>query len=945
MEPLFRVRTKVQRAMSTAASGEDVQRLETGSRVRSQAQRAIRMEVAGDSADAGCGARRKSPRTRRRERLAQDENELARLRVGSCTEAWGRSQRNVSTETGVTLKGRRGATNAEAVSQDSSRIHQETIADCRRERDQTPPASRPRQPRAASQPTARQEPETQPVDRPKGPERDLQRDRARTSSLDTPVRPRVPPRTPPGPSTAQTALWRLREGVRVEMEGLLQAEEGQVRTWAQNAMSSVQLDCLELYDEVLAEFGSEGSGAGIMKQDDYEEAKETLKSYFENMKAQCDFSEVDECFRQAAAELDLILQKYLGDAVAESPQLRRRTIQLGEPVKETELSTPPSPGPPRPWALPPQSPVTLLSSGNPLTVPCYCHQPPEEPPPLRNLGVPETQRQCPGAEGRAFQVDPDKDEEDNVSASSHPDADPPQVTAPLSSQLPVPRPLPRLPPITSQEKAEVKKTKRKRKKGQGRQEDPRPGDKPPVAVAPETPGEVSSSRSFTRMLCCSGVDEDESDSTELKRRHGSLNTQEWDEESRQKWEGRLMEQRREAQEEKERRKLEEERRKVQEVRRKVFEKQQRKWAKEEEARRKALEEEKRRREKEEEQRRKTEEKQQRKRTKAANAMRRTVDKEERRRAREAEENRREQQKQEGRQEEKERRSWKAFARGMEKRLQQEEERRQKAREAWRRAQEEERRNWLEEENQKRAEEEKERRRVWEEQERKQAKEERERMTLLRKQKKKEAEEEKERRRVCKKEEKKRLEEEEERRRVSEKQQLKEKMERRRALEQEEEERRRILEKEEKKQRKQEEERRKIAEKEEKKQRKQEEERRKIAEKEERERRRVLEKEVEKWRKIVGKEESQRRSVLEKEEKRRKILEKEEKEQLKQEQRRRKIVEKEEMKRRRRLEEEEEKRRKILRKEEKAQLKQVVGKEKKREAKAQKTRAKEERSSL
>ncbi|XP_069054508.1 uncharacterized protein [Lepisosteus oculatus] len=184
--------------------------------------------------------------------------------------------------------------------------------------------------RNASQPITRQEVKTQLWNCPKGPERDLQKDRAWTSSLAAHIPHCSPPHPPPGtpahPGLTPAALWRLREGLQVELEGLLQEEEIRVRTWDQNMISSIQLDCLALYNEVLPEFGSEAAyagldfpfqGTGIMKQDTYEEAKEALKSYFENTTVRCDFSEVDKCFCQAAAELDLILQKYLGDAVAE----------------------------------------------------------------------------------------------------------------------------------------------------------------------------------------------------------------------------------------------------------------------------------------------------------------------------------------------------------------------------------------------------------------------------------------------------------------------------------------------------------------------------------------------------------------------------------------------------------------------------------------------------
>ncbi|XP_069054507.1 uncharacterized protein [Lepisosteus oculatus] len=228
---------------------------------------------------------------------------MAEQREGRHTETWGRSHRNVLTETDVTLKGQRGSTNTEALSKNSS---------------------------SASQPITRQEVKTQLWNCPKGPERDLQKDRAWTSSLAAHIPHCSPPHPPPGtpahPGLTPAALWRLREGLQVELEGLLQEEEIRVRTWDQNMISSIQLDCLALYNEVLPEFGSEAAyagldfpfqGTGIMKQDTYEEAKEALKSYFENTTVRCDFSEVDKCFCQAAAELDLILQKYLGDAVAE----------------------------------------------------------------------------------------------------------------------------------------------------------------------------------------------------------------------------------------------------------------------------------------------------------------------------------------------------------------------------------------------------------------------------------------------------------------------------------------------------------------------------------------------------------------------------------------------------------------------------------------------------
>ncbi|XP_069054477.1 uncharacterized protein [Lepisosteus oculatus] len=271
MEPLSRFQTNVQRAMSTEVN-RDVQthqRLETSLRVRPQTQRAIRKEVTGDSAKTG--ARPKTPRKHRLEKLAQVERGMAEQREGCHTETWGRSHRN------------------------------------------------------ASQPITRQETETQLWNYPKVPERDLQKDRAWTSSLAAHIPHCSPSHTPPGtpahPGLTPVALWRLREGLQVELEGLLQEEEIRVRTWAQNMISSIQLDCLALYNEVLPDFESEGAyaglGTGIMKQDNYEEVKEALKSYFENTMARCDLSEVDKCFRQAAAELDLILQKYLGDVVAE----------------------------------------------------------------------------------------------------------------------------------------------------------------------------------------------------------------------------------------------------------------------------------------------------------------------------------------------------------------------------------------------------------------------------------------------------------------------------------------------------------------------------------------------------------------------------------------------------------------------------------------------------
>ncbi|XP_069054004.1 uncharacterized protein [Lepisosteus oculatus] len=282
MEPLSRFQTNVQRAMSTEVNREDVQthqRLETSLRVRPQTQRAHRLE-----------------------KLAQVESGMAEQRQGCHTETWGRSHRNVLTEVDVTLKGWRGATDTEALSKDSS---------------------------SASQPITRQETETQLWNYAKGPERDLQKDRAWTSSLAAHIPhcspPHTPPHPPPGtpahPGLTPAALWRLREGLQVELEGLLQEEEIRVRTWAQNMISSIQLDCLALYNELLPDFESEGAyaglGTGIMKQDNYEEVKEALKSYFENTVARCDLSEVNKCFRQAAAELDLILQKYLGDVVAE----------------------------------------------------------------------------------------------------------------------------------------------------------------------------------------------------------------------------------------------------------------------------------------------------------------------------------------------------------------------------------------------------------------------------------------------------------------------------------------------------------------------------------------------------------------------------------------------------------------------------------------------------
>ncbi|XP_069054328.1 uncharacterized protein [Lepisosteus oculatus] len=281
MEPLSRFQTNVQRAMSTEVNREDVQthqRLETSLRVRPQTQRAIRKEVTGDSANTG--AKPKTPRKHRLEKLTQVERGMAEQREGCHTETWGRSHRNVLTEVDVTLKGRRGATYTEALSKDSS---------------------------SASQPITRQETETQLWNYPKGPERDLQKDRAWTSSLAA----HIPHCSPPHPPL----------GLQVELEGLLQEEEIRVRTWAQNMISSIQLDCLALYNELLPDFESEGAyaglGTGIMKQDNYEEVKEALKSYFENTMARCDLSEVDKCFRQAAADLDLILQKYLGDVVAE----------------------------------------------------------------------------------------------------------------------------------------------------------------------------------------------------------------------------------------------------------------------------------------------------------------------------------------------------------------------------------------------------------------------------------------------------------------------------------------------------------------------------------------------------------------------------------------------------------------------------------------------------
>ncbi|XP_069054005.1 uncharacterized protein [Lepisosteus oculatus] len=276
MEPLSRFQTNVQRAMSTEVNREDVQthqRLETSLRVRPQTQRAIRKEVTGDSANTG--AKPKTPRKHRLEKLAQVESGMAEQRQGCHTETWGRSHRN------------------------------------------------------ASQPITRQETETQLWNYAKGPERDLQKDRAWTSSLAAHIPhcspPHTPPHPPPGtpahPGLTPAALWRLREGLQVELEGLLQEEEIRVRTWAQNMISSIQLDCLALYNELLPDFESEGAyaglGTGIMKQDNYEEVKEALKSYFENTVARCDLSEVNKCFRQAAAELDLILQKYLGDVVAE----------------------------------------------------------------------------------------------------------------------------------------------------------------------------------------------------------------------------------------------------------------------------------------------------------------------------------------------------------------------------------------------------------------------------------------------------------------------------------------------------------------------------------------------------------------------------------------------------------------------------------------------------
>ncbi|XP_069054485.1 uncharacterized protein [Lepisosteus oculatus] len=226
--------------------------------------------------------------------------------------------------------------------------------------------------------------------------------------------------------------------------------------------------------------------AGIMKQDDY---KETLKSYFENTKVRCGFSEVDKCFNQVAAnvDVDLILQKYLGEAVAESPQPRRRTIQVGKAVEENKLSIPPSPGSLHPWALPLRSPVAPLSSEKPLvTAPCRPHQLPEKLPPLRSVRAPELPRQPPQPRRHIIQED-EAFKENQLSTPSFPGPRSPWAlplhspVTPLSSlnSLPTAPCYPHQPPeesspsrnirapkIQKQEKTEVKKTKKKRKKRQ-----------------------------------------------------------------------------------------------------------------------------------------------------------------------------------------------------------------------------------------------------------------------------------------------------------------------------------------------------------------------------------------------------------------------------------------------------------------------------------------------
>ncbi|XP_069054131.1 uncharacterized protein [Lepisosteus oculatus] len=211
--------------------------MEPLSRFQTHVQRAMSTEVNREDVqthqrlETSLRVRPQTQRAHRLEKLAQVERGMAEQREGCHTETWGRSHRN------------------------------------------------------ASQPITRQETETQLWNCPKGPERDLQKDRAWTSSLAAHIPhcspPHTPPHPPPGtpahPGLTPAALWRLREGLQVELEGLLQEEEIRVRTWAQNMISSIQLDCLALYNEVLPDFESEGAyaglGTGIMKQDNYEEVR------------------------------------------------------------------------------------------------------------------------------------------------------------------------------------------------------------------------------------------------------------------------------------------------------------------------------------------------------------------------------------------------------------------------------------------------------------------------------------------------------------------------------------------------------------------------------------------------------------------------------------------------------------------------------------------------